>query len=219
MTTDKTSIHWVREARDKLADARSFDAIAVVVNGAEKQVECYREDDGYAEECERDAAEIRLRARRRIAQLLEEKAPKQGARSDVTSAPPAPKLEYREAVRASGLSDRRAREVRQLARIPDEEFEAKIEARRAEGRTVSAAMFDNVAEQSKEEFEDRKALASVIAKIATLAMLDFDKIVAYSDQRELDNYVQQMTAAISTLEAAIGTIQAARRTHRLELVV
>jgi hypothetical protein len=78
-------------------------------------------------EAERKATEIRIRAERRVGQLLAEKERGEGGRPDKNSVQREPSLsEYAEAKRMAGISDTQAKRWQGLAKVPDHEFESAL---------------------------------------------------------------------------------------------
>lgn len=74
---------------------------------------------------ERKALEIRLRAERRVGQLLAEKNPGRGG-DRKSKAHADPLVEYQQAKSHAGISDTQAKRWQNLASIPDEEFETAL---------------------------------------------------------------------------------------------
>lgn len=125
----------VERARDFLAKSKSVDEVREVADKA-KAVSLYLRSRDASIESQNDAAEIRLRAERRLGELTREQPKQQGARGVGKSgvAKSDSTLTYAE----QGIDKRDAAKWQQIAKIPAKKFEEFVADTRAKGERLTA---------------------------------------------------------------------------------
>lgn len=132
----------VEQARAMLAECRSIDAAKDVRDKAKAMAVYYRERTACLDAAN-DAAEIQLRAERRIGELSRELPRKQGVRSDLTSGGVAgsgvvvaPKAKV---IESMGVEPRAVRRFEELAAIPDDAFDRYVQTTRDKQRKITTS--------------------------------------------------------------------------------
>ena len=125
-------------------------------------------------ELETWAAEIKIRARRRIGELSAAIEPAQGQRTDKLL-PPGGRSSKSEALRAAGLSVQVAHRCEQIAAIPEREFEQVLAEKKAKGQPVTTKELlstvvrkAKVASRQAESRGERANTACTLADLGTL---------------------------------------------------
>jgi len=108
-------------------------------------------------QAERRAIEVRVRAERRVGQLLAEVERSQGKRTDLTSGGEQPKLE--QIRREANISDWQAKQWQRLAKVPQDKFD------RALGNTTKKASTTGL-------IEDEKPVVPVPSRASMLSQND-----------------------------------------------
>ena len=139
----------VHIARDLLAEAEAVDEIDRLVQDQQEQLRLYTRETADTDEIKRLAAEIGIRGRRRIGQLLLRPS-EDGERLRTPS--------------EVGLDKDRATRARKLARLGEEEFETRLDEARERKETPSEKMF----------FEELPSPAKTPAERAYDSMMRWD---------------------------------------------
>lgn len=193
------------QARSALANCVKVDEAKSIRDKAEALRAYGRQAKDH--ELETWAAEIKLRAARRIGELTRE-LEKVGGPGRGKRLPPGGSLSKTETLKAAGISTQQASRCEQIAAVPEPEFESWIQERRAKGQPVSAK--EVVAKVSKQA-KRQEVFKNGNGKHETYTIADLHKLAAsgktfgtiyadppwqYGNQRTraaTDNHYQTMT--------------------------
>src|SRR5262245_59840314 len=128
----------VEKAREFLAQSRSVDEVRDVADKA-KAVALYLRSRDASIESQNDAAEIRLRAERRLGQLSDDIKDDARGRPAKNAAKPAAISKAAKLKEHGFKSEREARRYEALAAIPENKFEAFVKETRAKGERITAS--------------------------------------------------------------------------------
>lgn len=181
----------VEKARQFLAKSRDLDEVKDVADRA-KAIALYMRTRGASLESQNDAAEIRLRAERRLGELTREQPKAAGARgtganqhrgavatSDRTSVP---------TLKSQGIDKRDAAKWQQLAAIPEKKFDRFVETTRSKGeRITSSAPLKLVRQEAKS-----RLAAELRAKPVPMPSGRFD-VIAIDDPWPYDKRAGDVT--------------------------
>jgi hypothetical protein len=135
MSSYENPLERVHNARVLLEEANSVDEIKRLVDDTTEQLRLYGREADDLQEINRAAAEIKLRGKRRVGQILAKvprvEAGRPGNSPDHPANSPTP---LQAAIREMGLSRGAAHDREQLAAIPDETFEAGLRRARELGK-------------------------------------------------------------------------------------
>lgn len=168
VTTNQAGLLTVEKARQFLAQSKSVDEVREVADKS-KAVALYLRSRNASIESQNDAAEIRLRAERRLGELTKEMEKPKGGRPAETGRKSGP-VSYS----AQGIDKRDAAKWQQLAAIPERKFDKLIAETRAKGeRITTSAPLKLVRNDAKAELA-----AELRKKPIPLAAGRFDVIVS-----------------------------------------
>ncbi|MDO8670111.1 MAG: hypothetical protein Q7O66_01610, partial [Dehalococcoidia bacterium] len=136
MTLGVQLVHF-EAARQQLALAHSVDEVKVI-RDKHAAVQAYLKQQGASKDMQNQCAEIRLRAERRLGELLAEADRVQGERVDMTSAHREPKS-FKATVERVGISLPMAKRWQLEATIPEEVFERHVAETKAKSEELTTA--------------------------------------------------------------------------------
>jgi N6-adenosine-specific RNA methylase IME4 len=159
----------VEQARQFLAKSKSVDEVRNVADKA-AAVALYLRSRNASIESQNDAAEIRMRAERRLGQLTAELDKHPGGRPGKTRDNASPVLSLREL----GIDKDKSKKWQALAAVPDKKFESYVETTRAKGERITSSAPLKLA-----KFEDKAKLAARLrAKPVPMPLGRFDVIAS-----------------------------------------
>jgi N6-adenosine-specific RNA methylase IME4 len=184
----RDAIALIDTARRALAEAKSIPEVKDVLDKA-KAVEKYLRQRDLGTEASQDAAELTLRAERRLGELLSELPREQGKRTDRTSLPNGTKLQ------ATGIKPVQAHGFQRVAAIPEALFEEHVRGVRSRGQWPTTAGTVRLAtELRRQRHRDQNrelvnATAPVeIAVAATVPTVVLDPPWDYADEGNADPF-------------------------------
>lgn len=127
----------VEKARQFLAQSISVDEVRDVADKA-KAVSLYLRSRNASIESQNDAAEIRLRAERRLGELTKDMDQAERGRPEKNS-PKAREISKTENLKAAGIRSQDASKWERLADIPEKKFDKLIEETRAKGERITSS--------------------------------------------------------------------------------
>jgi modification methylase len=136
-------------ARREIELARSIDEVKDIRDKAEA-IRQYARQSKQGIDIQNTAAEIKLRADRKIGDLLGDLETSQGKRNDLTSDQAGPKLTKREAIAGADISRGDAIRCEKIASIPDDIFEQQVAEKKEERKELTSAGMLRVAKKLKQ---------------------------------------------------------------------
>lgn len=131
------SIIKLDQATRMLAEIRSIDDAKQLIDLAEA-ARVYAKQVELGLEAQNHAAEIKLRAQRRAGEILDAIEGKPGTRTDLTSYQGDMRLKS-DVYEETGISPMDAHRWQTIAKMPEQEFEAEIASRKANGKELTTA--------------------------------------------------------------------------------
>jgi hypothetical protein len=128
----------LESAHRMLDEARTVDEVKEIRDQAEV-ARLYARERDLGLEAQNYAAEIKIRAERKLGALLAAVPRSQGLRSDLTSSPGVTKSAYEETLAAAGINHNQGHQWQQIAAIEDPEFEQHIVDAKAEERPLTTS--------------------------------------------------------------------------------
>jgi hypothetical protein len=176
----------VEEARNMLALCKTVDEARDIRDKA-AAIAAYMRTQKAGTEAQNDAAEIKLRAERRLGQLLAEQEKHKGGRpsktDDTMSSVPT--------LREQGIEPKQSERWQAVASVPEEDFEAHLSTvRRNNERITTAALIEDVRRAEKLE-EIAKVRTPALATIPDCPVVLADPPWRYehskTDSRQIEN--------------------------------
>jgi len=112
------------------------------------------------------AAEIKLRAKRRIGEITSDLPKAQGARRDKPTSPHGGEKSKKEVLTQAGLSTQEASRCEHLASIPEKDFNEMVQQIAEEQKSVSARIVVTAIQRAEKEQERQERREMNIEKIA-----------------------------------------------------
>lgn len=194
----------VEEARNMLAECRRVDEVRDIRDKA-SAIQAYLRQQNASKEAQNDAAEIKLRAERRLGELLAETNVKGGTRHKSAEG-----ICERLPTLPDGVTANQSSKWQAVASVPEEAFEAHLATvRRNNERITTAALIEDVRRAEKLE-EIAKVRTPALATIPDCPVVLADPPWRYehskTDNRQIENqYPTMELAEICALRAPAAT--------------